>query len=76
MNNNVNDIKQFITNGGAPQQLIEKIITGNTNPIILNLINMAKNGDQEGVENFARNLFREQGRDFDKELNDFMSYFK
>ena len=76
MNNNVNDIKQFITNGGTPQQLIEKIITGNTNPIILNLINMAKNGDQEGVENFARNLFREQGRDFDKELNDFMSYLK
>jgi hypothetical protein len=44
--------------------------------MINNLIGMAKNGDTQGVENFARNLFNERGRDFDKEFAEFMNNMK
>ena len=36
----------------------------------------AKEGDSKGVENFARNLFKEQGRDFDKEFAEFRKNFR
>lgn len=45
------------------------------NPMITNLINMIKSGNPQGVETFARNLFKERGRDFDKEFNDFKATF-
>ena len=41
-----------------------------------NLIQMAQKGDTKGVENFARNLCKEKGQDFDKEFATFMSNFK
>ena len=46
------------------------------NPIFKEVINKAQNGDSKGVEQFARNLFKEQGRDFDKEFGEFMKNFK
>lgn len=77
MNNNpINNLKSFISNGGTPQQFIEKMIVNNSNPMLLNLVQMAQKGDKQGIENFARNLYKEQGRDFDKEFNEFMNYFK
>ena len=48
----------------------------NGNPVLNNLINMAKTGDSKGVENFARNICKEKGKDFDKEFSEFMSNFK
>ena len=44
--------------------------------MINNLMNMAKNGNKQGIENFARNYFSEIGRDFDKEFADFMQNLK
>ena len=52
------------------------MLNNNTNPIIKNLVKMAENGDIEGVETFARNLYKQQGRDFDLELSQFKSMFK
>lgn len=78
-NNQLNDIKTFISNGGTPQQLIDRMMVNNSNPILINLIQMAQKGDKVGVENFARNLFKEQGRDFDAEmrqLQDIVKSFK
>lgn len=46
------------------------------NPILKEVISKAQNGDSKGVEEFARNLFKEQGRDFDKEFSQFMKNFK
>lgn len=46
------------------------------NPMINNLINMMKSGNPQGVETFARNLFKERGRDFDKEFNEFRKNFR
>lgn len=77
MNNPLNTIKNYIKQQGNPRDLLINFMTqNNTNPMINNLINMAQKGDSKGVENFARNLFKEQGRDFDKEFSDFMKNFK
>jgi hypothetical protein len=46
------------------------------NPILNNVMSMAKNGDMQGVENFARNICKQRGLDFDKEFNKFKENFK
>ena len=74
--NPIQMIQAFITNGGNPQQLLMKAISmSNTNPLINNLVSMAKQGDTNSVEQFARNYFKERGKDFDKEFSSFMSNF-
>lgn len=73
-------IKNFINKGGSLEQAIQTAMTrtnmSNSNPMFMNLFNMAKEGNTKGVENFARNLFKEQGRDFDKEYAEFKKNFK
>lgn len=74
-------IKNFLNNGGSLQNAIEKAMqktvqNNNANPMFINLIKIAEKGDSKGVENFARNLFKEQGRDFDKEYSEFKKNFK
>lgn len=59
-----------------PQQFLANIISKNSNPMLTQLIQMAKDGNPKGVETFARNLFKEQNRDFDKEFSDFMAQIK
>ncbi|MDE6946566.1 MAG: hypothetical protein K2P14_05215 [Anaeroplasmataceae bacterium] len=68
-------LQSFIGKGMSPQQIIGQMMS-NKNPMITNLISMAQKGDAKGVENFARNMFKEKGRDFDKEFNDFKNNFK
>lgn len=60
----------------TPQQIINTLFTKNNNPMMTNLKKMADEGNSQGVETFARNLFKEQGRDFDKEFQEFMGQFK
>lgn len=67
-------LQSFIAKGLSPQKIAEQI-TGN-NPMMANLIKMANAGDTEGVEKVARNMFKEKGRDFDKEFSEFRSKFK
>ena len=64
-------LKQF--KGKKPQEIAMQLIGNNNNPVINNLITMAKNGDTQGVENFVRNMFKEQGRDFDAEMQNMQS---
>jgi hypothetical protein len=60
-----------------PMNLIQNyMMRGINNPIFNNLISMAKNGDEKGLENFARNLMKERGKDFDKEFAQFKSSMK
>ena len=59
-----------------PKDVVINMIKSNNNPMIKNLVDMAEKGNSEGIENFARNLYAQQGKDFDKEFNDFMSNFK
>ena len=69
-------IKNFIGKGLNPQQILNSMMNNNNNPVLGNLIQKAKQGDTKGVEDFARNLFKEQGRDFDKEFAEFRKSFK
>ena len=75
MNNPIEIIKRFMQQGN-PKQLVEKMIMNNSNPIIKDLIKKAEAGDTESVKEFARNVYKQQGRDFDKEYDQFMTYFK
>ena len=59
-----------------PKQAVLDMTKANNSPVFKNLVQMAEKGDSQGVENFARNMLKEQGRDFDKEFNDFMKNFK
>lgn len=59
-----------------PKEAVINMVKSNNNPMLKNLVEMAEKGDNKGVENFARNLYAQQGRDFDKEFNEFMSNFK
>lgn len=59
-------IRGFMTKGMTPKGIVKNMI-GN-NPIFNNLVDMADRGDTKGVETFARNLLKERGLDFDKEM--------
>ena len=61
-----------------PMQMIKNMILNKNinNPILKEVRTKAQNGDTKGVEAFARNFLKEQGRDFDKEFNEFMKNFK
>ena len=67
-------LQNFITRGLSPQKIVEQM-AGN-NPMMANLIKMANSGNISGVEHFARNMFKEKGRDFDKEFSEFRKKFK
>ena len=64
MNNPV-ELIQMIKN---PEQFAINYAKQMNNPIINNLIQMAKSNDKQGIETFARNLFSSQGINFDELL--------
>ena len=67
-------MKQFMQQGLTPQAILSKMNINN--PILNNVMNMAKNGDARSVETFARNICKQKGIDFDKEFSDFKNNFK
>ena len=76
MNNPINGMRLLLENTKNPKRVVEQVIKNNSNPIMNNLINMARTGNSKGIEAFAKNVFKEQGRDFNKEFSEFMSNFK
>lgn len=63
---------------GNPQAFMINMLEnqgGAGNPMIANLITLAKNNDNKGIEQIARNVMKERGLDFDKEFNDFKQQF-
>lgn len=73
MNNPIEMIKMMMSKGN-PSQMFQKM--AGSNPVVVNLINMAQQGNSKGVEEFARNFYKERGKDFDKEFGEFMKNFK
>ena len=61
-----------------PQQMAEQMIKsmGGNNPMLGNLMQLAKDGNTKNIEQFARNICKSKGIDFDKEFSSFMSNFK
>ena len=72
--NPMNFIKQYIMQGLTPQNILSKMNINN--PILNNVINMAQNGNTQGVETFARNICKQKGLDFDTEFNKFKTSLK
>lgn len=60
----------------SPKDAVINMIKTNNNPMVKNLVEMAEKGQNDKIEEFARNLFKEQNRDFDKEFGEFMKNFK
>ena len=60
----------------SPKDAVINMIKSNNNPMIKNLVEMAEKGQNDKIEEFARNLFKEQNRDFDQEFGEFMKNFK
>ena len=68
---------QMIKGGQNPQQLMLNYLEqqSQSNPVMSNLLTMARNGDTASLEQFARNLVASQGKDFDTEFREFKSKF-
>ena len=71
-------LKGFANKGGNPQQLLQKAMgmTGNSNNMITNLINLSRKGEKEKVEQIARNMCNEMNINFDEDFPKFMALFK
>ena len=67
-------LRNYITQGMTPRNILNKM--GVNNPILNNVMDMAKNGDTSGVEKFARNICKQKGIDFDTEFTRFKDNFK
>lgn len=67
-------IKNYMLKGLTPKGIVKQLAGGN--PMINNLINMAEKGDNQGVENFARNVLKERGLDYDEEFKKFKDILK
>lgn len=67
----------MIKGGQNPQQLVMSILEqqSQNSPMGANLLNLAKNNRSADIEQIARNLCQQQGKDFDKEFNAFKQMF-
>ena len=63
----------MIKNGQNPQQLMMNFLEAEAknSPMVENLLTLAKNQNSQGIEEVVRNLYKSQGKDFDKEFNAF-----
>lgn len=79
MASNINpmQIMQFIRSSGNPQQFVMNMLDqqSSNNPMAANLLNLAKEGKTSDIEQIARNMLKEQGRDYDKEFANFKQMF-
>ena len=67
---------EFLKGIKNPKQFVMNMIGQNQNPMIGQLMNLAKTGDSKQIESFARNICKERSIDFDKEFADFMKQIK
>ena len=74
--NNPMQMMNLLKGVKSPKDAVINMIKSNNNPMVKNLVEMAEKGDNKGIETFARNMFKEQGRDFDSEIKQFMNNFK
>lgn len=72
MNNNLaNFFLNLMQSGENPEQLMMQYLQQTKNPIGENLLGLVKQGNTNQIENFARNLCKERGIDFEKEFKSF-----
>ena len=68
-----NYILNLIRNGKNPQEVVLDTLSGpmSQTPLGANLIKLAREGKGNEIEQIARNMVAQQGKDFDKEFNAF-----
>ena len=59
---------------GGPRAVAQQLFQNNfsSNSDMQNLMQMANRGDSQGIQRFAQQFFKQQGRDFNSELNSLM----
>ena len=77
MNINPMQFINQIRSGQNPQQLMLNFLEqqANNNPMGQNLLNLVRNNQTQDIEQFARNMFASNGRDFDSEFKKFKDTF-
>lgn len=70
------DMIKVMMKSKTPQQLAMNMINTNSNPMFSNLLNMAKTGNSQGLEQFARNICKQKGINYDTEFSNFMKQLK
>ena len=63
---------QFLRAIKNPQQFVMNMLKQNQDPMAIQLMQMVKNGNTNQIEQFARNICKERGMDFDKSFAEFM----
>ena len=74
MNVDPTKLIELIRNGKNPQQLMLHVLEDKAytnNPVMMNLLELAKENRTSEIEQVARNLYAERGLDFDSEFNNF-----
>ena len=74
---NPNILIQMIKNGANPEQLMMQVLQSRFQgtPLGNNIMEMAKQGQTDQIEQIARNLFAARGLDYDKEFAAFRQKF-
>lgn len=67
---------KFLQGIKNPQQFVMNMMRQNSNPMLGQLMQMAKSGNTQQIETFARNICKERGMDFDKSFAEFMKQIK
>lgn len=55
-----------------PQAAVMQLAQNNSNPLVQNLVQMAQQGNTQGIQQFAENFFKQRGTDLNTQLNNFM----
>lgn len=74
----MNPINLFQMMRGGPQQFLQQIMSNNqlmSNPMMKNTMQMAQQGNMQGIEQMARNLCKEKGLNADDIFNRIKSRF-
>lgn len=74
--NNPGQLLNILKQLKNPKEAVLSMVNNSNNPMLKNLVDMAEKGDSKGVEQFARNLYKQYGRDFDQEYSQMMGMFK
>ena len=63
---------EFLKGIKNPKQFVMNMLKQNQNPMAIQLMQMANSGNTKQIEQFARNVCKERGMDFDKSFAEFM----
>ena len=65
----MNNLIQMLRSSNNPQMLLMNILRQSNNPLIANVASMMNSGQQNGIEQIARNICREKGINADALYN-------